>query len=679
MAHPSGETTPGLGLLPAELHMHVLSLLPPNDLALGGRLSCKDAAQRFSQPHHRTARLSQPLPGHAVTAAGATTATWCVEAAQTALRELTFRRKLLLPSTAAASGCEANVEFALQLLQPHVFPEALQTDHYLTYLKRWTELQVPDAGSAAVASGLARLLPSLAQRCPGLLDPGATLEAAARHCDLAGLQAAWEAVGQRLFSILDRAGDPEQGGGADHQQQQQEARKAPGVWRRMLSAAAGSPCPDAESKMAWVLDKARVHGRLGVEHAEVWGAAAPSGDLARLRWLRERGFPWGGAEALAAVLRQADLPFIVRMEQEGGYLPAAGDEWWGSEAAVCAAAGSARDSVAKLRWLAGRGAALGSVRAVQAAAARGDLAAVQLLVGHWRGQGAREAEQPAVLLHSPILAAVESGSVATASWLLQQGFGLDARCFVAAIQRGNLTMLRWLLQAGCPREPLQGSYAVFAWPANTAADVEALVEAVQLLAAEGWPLESEGDVTTLQGAAIRHPWAVLRALLGLRSEPGAGQLPQSAVLAAAIAGCEATLEAMVAMRASEANPALIECNWYDAAGKKRDRGMLTCLRRLGVPLRAEVLPLAARYGAPLFLLQWLVEQGSAIPCSTVIKRMLGWLNDGYPAPREQERRQVEAWLRGLRGKRQKEERGRGKRGRGLGWLCRCCIRGTGTV
>ncbi len=57
---------------------------------------------------------------------------------------------------------------------------------------------MPDVGSAAVASGLARRLPSLAQRCTGLLDPVRTMEAAAIHCDLAGLQAEWEVVGQRL-------------------------------------------------------------------------------------------------------------------------------------------------------------------------------------------------------------------------------------------------------------------------------------------------------------------------------------------------------------------------------------------------------------------------------------------------------------------------------------------------
>ncbi len=672
--------------LPHDLLLHVLSLLPPNDLALGGRLSCKEAAQRFSEPHHRTARLSQPLPGHvAPTATDTTAANWCISHAQAALRELTLRRKLLLLCAAAASGCEANVEFALELLQPHVFSELLQTEYYLEFLQRWTEMQrAPDAGSAVVAGGLAHLLPSLAQRCPGLLDPGRTLEAAARHCDPAGLQAAWEAVGQRLLSILDRAdaaGDP----GQDQQQQAQEAHKAHGVWRRVMSAAAGSPCPDAEAKMAWVLDTdtiPRAHSRLALEHAEVWGAAAGSGDLARLRWLRSRGFLWSGVEPLAAVLRHADLGLIVRMEQEGGYLPPAGEEFWGSGAAVCAAAGSARESADKLGWLAARGAALGRAGAVRAAAARGDLEVVQLLVVHLRGQGPGPGEawqQQAVTLSAVeslnvILCAVVSRNIPTAMWLEQQGCGLYDGCFLAAFEKGDLAMLRWLMQAGCPRGTLGVTYAVIFWPNNTDADLEGLVEAVQLLAAEGWPLESVG-LGPIAVAALRHPWAVWRALLDLGGQQAIEQqLPGNLRYLALYAGCEATVEAVVEQHVSdEVNGATLECAWYFKAVQNGDRGTLSCLRRLGVPLHGRLLVWGVRHGAPLVVLKWLVEQGAPC-CSEVVQDALAELGTGYPAPREQERREVEVWLRGRLGERQGDrgrggfgggERGGAGRGRGL--------------
>ncbi len=403
--------------------------------------------------------------------------------------------------------------------------------------------------------------------------------------------------------------------------------------------------------MEWVLEKAHAHSRQAVEHAEeVWGAAAASGDLARLRWLRERGFPWGGMEALAAVLRHTDLSSIVQMEREGGYLPPAGDEWWGSEAAVCAAAGSARDSAAKLRWLAARGAALGRLDAVLAAAARGNLEAVQLLVEQRRGQGTGNGGQQAAggpLPLAVVCTAVESGSVPTASWLLQQGCGLDYSYFLSAFQRGDLLMVQWLRQAGCPHGPLRIKDAVFDWPANTAANVEALVAAVQLLAAAGWPMEGGvGGMGPLEAAAMRHPWAVWRALLGLGSEPAVGRLSENLRYYAAEAGCEATLEALVEMRVSEAAPALIESAWYQKAIRNRDRGTLARLRQLGLPVHGDLLAVAAQLGAPLSLLQWLVEQGAPC-CSNMIDLLLGELEDGYPAPREQERREVEAWLRGL--------------------------------
>ncbi len=111
-------------LLPHELHLHILSLLSSNDQVLSARLTCKEAAQRFGQPHHRIVCVRQPLSGYVPVCA------WCLEGAEAALRQLAFHRKLLLLSRAAASGSATNVEFAWRLLQPHVFPELLHTNHY---------------------------------------------------------------------------------------------------------------------------------------------------------------------------------------------------------------------------------------------------------------------------------------------------------------------------------------------------------------------------------------------------------------------------------------------------------------------------------------------------------------------------------------------------------------------
>ncbi len=292
----SGLTTDSQSVseLPSELFLRILSLLPPHDLALSGRLSCKAAAQRFSEPHHRTVCIDQPLPNHTVTttttttnvqtasnmtittATSVTTASpWLLVSATAPMRELTFRRKLLLLCRAAASGCAANVEVAWQVLQPHVFPELLQSSHYCrTVLQRyWVQDPVPDVGSAAVASGLAHLLPALVQRCPGLLDPSRTLEAAARHCPLAGLQAAWGLLEQRLQSSLEEE---------TVQLPDSHAERVQRLWQRMIAAAAGSTVPEATSKMEWVLAHAPAACDRVSILAHACGAAAASGDLARV-------------------------------------------------------------------------------------------------------------------------------------------------------------------------------------------------------------------------------------------------------------------------------------------------------------------------------------------------------------------------------------------------------------
>ncbi len=477
------EAGPPTAQLPTELQLHVLSFLPPIHLTLSGRLSCKEAAQRFSEPHHCTAPISRPLPDHVVDTA------WCLEGAQAAMAQLTSHQKLHMLTTAAASGCEANVEFAWQLLQPHVFPELLHMDDYLfQVLLRSSMHKELDLGSAAVSSGLAHLLPSLAQRCPGLLDPGRTLEAAARHCDLAGLQAVWEVVLEQLLLVLaktepdaDRTGyDPDDGEWA----WEAVVDRKQWVWRETMATVAAMPTSDALAKMKWVLAKSAGSGScITVRHPTVCGAAAASGDLARLAWMRDHGFPWGTVEALAAVVRHADLAFIQQLEQEGGYLPSAEHvEAWTSEGVLCEAAASRRDSTAKLQWLASRGAASDSWKALRMAAACGNLEAVQLLAGQ-HGLGPAEGEgDPSDILYD----AIESGSVPLVTWLRQAGYPWYVGGFEAAFHRGDLPMVRWLLEAGCPRSQHDSlGRAAMWWPCLKPGGCGRLVEAVRLLVAAG--------------------------------------------------------------------------------------------------------------------------------------------------------------------------------------------------
>ncbi len=197
--------------LPSTLQLHIVSLLPPNDLALGARLACRYLSAGLSKPEHCTAYLSQPLPPHA--------APWAEAAGQQHVRRLPLRHKLQLMCAAAASGSELNLELSWQLVQPSLFPGALnRTRDAATY---------PSPGVAAVEAGHVQLLGWLLQRCPGLLQPNRTLVAAAKHCHLDGLKAAWEALRRSCY-------DPDVQG--------------------MLDAAAESTTPDAVAKIEWMLN-----------------------------------------------------------------------------------------------------------------------------------------------------------------------------------------------------------------------------------------------------------------------------------------------------------------------------------------------------------------------------------------------------------------------------------------
>ncbi len=629
---------------PRDLLLRILALLPPNDLALSGRLACKDAAQRFQGPQHCTACLGQPLPSYVAavgtidvspshaklpTPTSATTAItsapdtrlWFQTSAEEALRQLTFRQKLLLLRRAAASGCEANVEFAWQLLQPHVFPEVLQSSYCHILLQRGPQPRgpAPDVGSVAIASGLAHMLPSLAQRCPGLLDPARTLEAAATHCNLAGLQAAWDAVGQRLLEGLGT----------------QPSERSRGFWKCMLAAAAGTSTPNALGKMEWVWEMSRGAGDPGAL-AHAYGAAASSGDLGRMGWLRGRGLAWRTVGALEAVVKHADLGFIQRMEAKGGYLPPAHDESWTTASVVSAAAASPRGSATKLRWLAGLGAALGQLDAVKHAAERGDLEAVQLLAGHWLAdRGA-----PAPLPDDALSAAIASGSVPTARFLRQGGCAFSPSAFAVASTAGDLPMVRWLAEAGCPVTWETIHDAVRVWPRDTAADGQRLLEAIPVLAEAAPPVGNMGHLVP-KAVEAGHPWAVLQGLLQY-----GGGVPWPDVLFAAAAGCEATLRAFTATDAYTESRLTLEFNWYADAAGNGDLSTLVCLQRLGLPLGEGAVGLAVSRGAPLPALMWLTEHGAPWGHGE-LRGKLSALAAAYPSPRDRERRDVEAWLRGL--------------------------------
>ncbi len=282
--------------LPPDLIGRCLELLNPNDMAFHGRLVNKDASGRFSDPLHRTATFSIPLP-EAATKQG-----WQQYMLQ-AFQQLTFVQKFMSISVAAGSGSQRNLELAWALLQPCVS---------LGYVHAYI---AEDAGTAAVRFGQLHLLPWLLQHdCP--MDKHRVLEAAAQHCDMQQLLHVWGLLGCD-------AGPPS--GDRIH------AR---------LARAAVSSGSDVVAKLSWLL---AVFNHLfqyskRTEREMVVGAAkgvAESSNLPVLRWLLHERDPTLCSNTLAELWeedenRPAKWPTVLSSALCHGHMAMA--EWLVDEA-----------------------------------------------------------------------------------------------------------------------------------------------------------------------------------------------------------------------------------------------------------------------------------------------------------------------------------------------------------
>ncbi len=244
--------------LPPDLQAYILSLLPPNEIALNARLVSVDAARRFAKRH---VVLSQALLPQA--------SAWALAQGQAGLCNLTFQNKLQLLVTAATSGSEANLDLAWALLRPSLLPELFSTDHYASLLDH------PDPGMSASRAGNPHLLPWLSRCCPFLLHPKDVLWETASLCGLPALQASWRVLSQQDPTL---------------------------TLRSCLEAAAESETPDALAKVQWVLEA----DGADASPPSDWlaSAAASSGDLPALQALHAQGCSMRstGAQLLASAL-----------------------------------------------------------------------------------------------------------------------------------------------------------------------------------------------------------------------------------------------------------------------------------------------------------------------------------------------------------------------------------------
>ncbi len=559
--------------LPTALQLHVLSFLPPNDRALSGRLAFREANDALSKDPSCVASLSQPLPVHAEA--------WAVQAGQQHVHSLAFQRKLGLLSTAAASGSEVNLEVALALLQPSIFPEMLLPGH--TFRNGINNPAPPNPGVVAVKAGHLHLLGWLQRHCPSLASAPGVLEAAAEHCDLAGLQEVWG-----LMSV-----EPNQ-----H------------MW--VLEAAAGSATPDAVAKLEWLM---AVPGSTSRLQGSTAAAAARAGNLGVLQWLKGRGCAMATVGPLQAALQHAGLAIAQWLVDEGGCrLPGPGARGTWEQLLDRAAQGP--DGVAKLQWLLGRGAPpldseadKGRITTLALSAAfSGQVEVVRYLLA---------VHGPATVLALPDAAAhmaAHSGSIPVVECLLEAGLRFSSNAYKGAAEAGSVAMVRWLAQVA--RAPIGDldicSSFVCEWPRGTAANRRGLMEAVQLLVGEVGLGGRVWTVDKVVATAAGHGDVALMRYL-LQQKPVLQEPDGVTLVSVACLGSLALLEWLAAEY-----PACLGGGWgsvspYRWPAESGDRGTLTALERLGVPMVPQMsVPQAVALGCEAPVLRWLAERGAPV-------------------------------------------------------------------
>ncbi len=569
--------------LPTAVIVRILELLPANARALTGRLVCHDAWKALSGPENCTAALNQPLPPHADL--------WAQEAGQQHVRQLPFRIKWQLLCTAATSGSEVNLEVAWALLQPSLFP-GLSGEDYLETLTK-----APRPGLAAVQAGHPQLLRWFLDRCPRVLELGPTLEAAAKHCDLAGLQAAWHALpcahGDSSGSRLPLGQD-------------------------VLDAAAQSATGDGLAKMQWVLEEGRGACELTQDTAKY---AARSSNVAVLQWLVDCGCHMTYRVFMDALQYGSQDAAQWAMERGSLLLRAANRPCiW--HCIFRSAANSADDWQARVQWLELQGGRLEDctspmedevLRAPITYTAEHNLA-LSLLLPWKSGPWAR--------VRPKLAAAVAvSGRIQLAERARTAGVAFTHHCLTKAAGRSDLAMLRWLVhEAGVPVGGLDLGDVISPWRGETAAGLRDLRQAVQLLVGAGC---RRVGPTSLSAAARKGD---LRLVQYLHAELGC-EVTGEAVGAAVEGGCEALVEWMWDQQPN-VRPLNVS---YIGLAVNGDWATLSTLWRLSAPfgLKDDLVCAAARGLRPP-MMEWLADNGAPLGSMDVAGT---WLHSQDPYDR----------------------------------------------
>ncbi len=439
------------------------------------KAACEEAAGSLPLDPVPAVGAEADAQSYCISAAAPTAA---AGAASGAFHQLSFRRKILALSAAAASGSETNLAVAWALLRPCLFP-GVPPERYCLLDHPWG-----DPGAAAAQAGHPHLLRWLLQhRCP--LDPANTLRAVARHCPLAELQAAWQLLRRDKRSVdgvvlthgstdalpysmeLELAADAAQSVTPDAMDKVQwvldvvyeemvedclvkvqsdlEAAAAAAVARALAADASLRRHVEAELRRALTAsvlrreDYPRVWLRREAFGGTVAAAAAQSGCMERLEWLAGMECCMCHRNVLEAALRHGDLAMVVwveeqrrrqEQEREPSRLQAdvVGPQSHDWQAWCCAAAESGREGVAKLRWLLQHTPPLPQQQQQQQQAGAAG-----------QGQGPAGQQGPAQsLTPSCVAAAAQYGRYDVVRFLVEEvGLPLGESAFIAAAGSGS--------------------------------------------------------------------------------------------------------------------------------------------------------------------------------------------------------------------------------------------------
>ncbi|KXZ45037.1 hypothetical protein GPECTOR_59g645 [Gonium pectorale] len=262
----------GPRLLP-KLAEKIVGCLDPNEVPLVN----KAAAAQFRAPHHTTYRLSQPVPPHAFAAH------WL---APGATRGLTLQRRRQLLSLTAASGVVANLEVAVQaagcLLTAGVLEAAAKAGQLGSCVWLW-EHGCPAAKGydnllAAAASGGHRHV-SAARGTVAAVEYLLLGEAGVVMDGNTGLQGVLDSVRARHLPVL-------------------RVLHAAGMAVDAAHCAVEAARNGHLHVLAWLV------GTFGSEavgmDSSLFYAAASSGSMGLMAWLRERGCGWDASASASA-------------------------------------------------------------------------------------------------------------------------------------------------------------------------------------------------------------------------------------------------------------------------------------------------------------------------------------------------------------------------------------------